>query len=151
MNSFNVSKLEKNRIIELHLTESKDKRFTSVLNEQDIKPVYDTIPDPEKLKRQMELERGITSDSPFNPDIWYDDEGDPVLELDEEDCLKITFKCGGSNIVDNNDVYGIHWPDYMREGMAGDGKFIYITAGIKIISSKPINTMGALCGRCYFG
>jgi hypothetical protein len=274
-NRFDLTPEEKNRIRKLHLNESKDKRFTSVLNEQTpfkpqlphmdnadalgLKPVYDTIPDPEILKRQMDLERGIIYDwdalakkvivssefkkllqknnmtisdwesskwnpknwmdlgeikpprispewweesewnphnwvsemektpwrdskynpanwfnwlneqdtdrvggvinpdgtynttgeggfdymdnaealgliPPFNPDwnpdTWYDDDGDPVLELDEEDCLEITFKCGGSNIVDDNDVYGIHWPDYMREGMAGDGKFIYITAGV---------------------
>ena len=43
MNSFNVSKLEKNRIIELHLTESKNKRITSVLNEQDENPYKDHL------------------------------------------------------------------------------------------------------------
>tara|TARA_Y100000310_G_scaffold299290_1_gene334031 strand:+ start:637 stop:1569 length:933 start_codon:yes stop_codon:yes gene_type:complete len=115
-NLFQLSEEEKNRIRGLHLTESKDKRFTSVLNEQiphDVLDALNALDDP----------YGGESEGIVNPD--------PIIRtIDAEGCLTVTFECGESTIKDE-EVESIDFTKYLGKGMTDyDRKFINITAGV---------------------
>ena len=108
-NPFQISEEEKNRIRGLHLTESKDKRITSILNEDDHLSAGKVGPDSDKCLR-IEFESG------------------------ESEVQKTKKHSGG-----RYNMVRMGWECILRDGLRGDRPFIKIKAGVSAPGNSDDN------------
>lgn len=108
-NPFQISEEEKNRIRGLHLTESKDKRITSILNEDDHLSAGKVGPDSDKCLR-IEFESG------------------------ESEVQKTKKHSGG-----RYNMVRMGWEGILRDGLRGDRPFIKIKAGVSAPGNSDDN------------